>query len=335
MAPGTAGRLFRNALTASTALATLISCSGPSPTARQAAPTPPPAFDEKQLAAAKIDVKELGELRGGIMVSTGMGNLDLLIGMQLDTGAGADHVVTNLNLSNNGQFIPVSSQVVVLPPTPPNVTSPTAPLVVATAAPNLIPPTPPVVTTPTAPSPTNPAPPTLANPAASNVLAALTLSPGGVSVSVPSGSAGTAPTAPSPRPDAANLATSAASNALGLTSASAASASTASAAATARLASAAPPAAGGTAPNTQPQFTVTGLGTANFKATLGDPNTTQIVQQLTGANITTMVSNRVNGIDVNQTATLNITASNLAQLSNRFLAQAFLNRFAAQTFPRR
>jgi hypothetical protein len=74
-----------------------------------------------------------------------------------------------------------------------------------------------------------------------------------------------------------------------------------------------------------PPLAVQGLGTSDFKATLGTPDTTQIVQQLTGGSPSTVISNRLDGITINQTSTLNVTINNLTQLSTRFLAMPFVN----------
>ncbi|MBV9523757.1 MAG: hypothetical protein JO010_13235, partial [Alphaproteobacteria bacterium] len=56
-----------------------------------------------------------------------------------------------------------------------------------------------------------------------------------------------------------------------------------------------------------------------------DPGTTQITQQLMGNNVANIISNRVNGVSINTTTTLNITINNLNQLSTRLLAMPFVN----------
>jgi hypothetical protein len=86
-----------------------------------------------------------------------------------------------------------------------------------------------------------------------------------------------------------------------------------------------------------PPLAVQGLGTSDFKATFGTRDTTQIVQQLTGGSPSTVISNRLDGITISQTSTLNVTINNLTQLSTRFLAMPFvstLNRELATFRPR-
>jgi len=234
------------ALLSTSAFALLFACAAPHHEARHA----PPTIKMTELADARIDSTELGDMRGGLMVN----GFDLNVGYVMDTVAGGQKLTTVFNLNNNGALTAVGTQSQVLPPQ--------APMVIAAA-----PPTPPAVVAPV--GPTQPAPATVTAPTTVGVF-------GGTTVTVAAPTPPGQPTAPAP------------------------------AAAT-------------------PPLAVQGLGTSDFKATLGTPDTTQIVQQLTGGSPSTVISNRLDGITINQTSTLNVTINNLTQLSTRFLAMPFVN----------
>jgi len=86
-------------------------------------------------------------------------------------------------------------------------------------------------------------------------------------------------------------------------------------------------AASSSATNAPPSgFSVSGLGTGNFQATLGDPSTTQVIQSLNNAGIGTIVTNRMNGVSIAQTTSLNITLNNYSQLAQSMTSWPMIGR---------
>lgn len=92
--------------------------------------------------------------------------------------------------------------------------------------------------------------------------------------------------------------------------------------------------AGSQPTNAQIPLTITnntrGNGPTNFTAVAGDPSTTQIVQQVVNNSISTLVTNRVNGVTVDNEATLNVTVNNANKVSAALTRSAGVNSFAEQ-----
>jgi hypothetical protein len=70
-----------------------------------------------------------------------------------------------------------------------------------------------------------------------------------------------------------------------------------------------------------------GVGTGNFEAIAGDPQTTQIIHRLVGNDITSVIANRVDNRRIDQSMTVNVGVNNLHQFSARFASITRLNRF--------
>jgi hypothetical protein len=71
-----------------------------------------------------------------------------------------------------------------------------------------------------------------------------------------------------------------------------------------------------------------GVGTGEFRATLGDPATTHIVHQLMANSISSVITNRVDGARVDHTVQLNVGINNLAQFSARIATATRVNRLS-------
>lgn len=71
---------------------------------------------------------------------------------------------------------------------------------------------------------------------------------------------------------------------------------------------------------------LTGIGTGDFRAVLGDPMTTEIVHSLDGNGIGSTITNRLDNVVITQAAVLNLTINNYAQLSRSLLSMPMVSR---------
>jgi len=86
-------------------------------------------------------------------------------------------------------------------------------------------------------------------------------------------------------------------------------------------------------PKTSGSSTSTGGGSifgTGFVAVVGDPATTQITQQLSQNSISTVISNRVNNLTVNNQSILNVTINNAAAISRTLGTIMAANRIGDQ-----
>jgi len=71
-------------------------------------------------------------------------------------------------------------------------------------------------------------------------------------------------------------------------------------------------------------------GPLSFSQSVGDPTTTQIVNQIAGKNIQTLITNTINNVTVNNNATLTVQVSGAPSSNNRMSTFANINKFADQ-----
>ena len=76
--------------------------------------------------------------------------------------------------------------------------------------------------------------------------------------------------------------------------------------------------------------TMTQNGPITFTQSVGSPDTTQIVNQIAGKNIQTLITNTVNNVNVNNQATLNVQVNGAPNTASMMATFANINKFADQ-----
>ncbi len=81
---------------------------------------------------------------------------------------------------------------------------------------------------------------------------------------------------------------------------------------------------------TPANIAITQNGPVTFTQSVGNPSTTQIVNQIAGNNIQTLITNTVNNVNVNSQGTLNVTVTGAPTGHNGMATFAAINKFADQ-----